>query len=87
MLPNYSEVIDLIKKGSTLEAQQKIVELREASLAMQEENVTLRSRIQELEKQLSLKEKLHWKNRIIGLWRARTRMVPIASIATMRKEN
>lgn len=49
LLPNYKDIIDLIKKGSTIEAQEKIMELRQAALTIQEENVHLRNRILELE--------------------------------------
>jgi hypothetical protein len=48
----------LIKKGMTLEAQEKIMELREAALQCQEENLNLRKRIQELENQLTIRENL-----------------------------
>ncbi|HWZ94573.1 MAG TPA: hypothetical protein VNW30_05205 [Opitutaceae bacterium] len=41
-IPNYREIVDLIKKGATIEAQEKIMELRAAALALQEENLTLR---------------------------------------------
>lgn len=37
--PNYKDIIELIKKGSTIEAQEKIMELREGALALQEENI------------------------------------------------
>ena len=60
ILPNYKDIIDLVKKGSTLEAQEKILELREAAMELQEENMSLRSRIKELEDQLSLKQQVQW---------------------------
>ena len=49
MLPNYKEILELIKKGSTLEAQEKIIELREGALELQEQNFSLRERVRELE--------------------------------------
>ena len=53
LLPNYKEIIELLKKGSTIEAQEKIMELREGALALQEENIKLKERISELESELN----------------------------------
>ncbi|WP_072390352.1 hypothetical protein [Hyphomicrobium sp. CS1GBMeth3] len=41
-LPDFKDIIDLVKKGSTLEAQERIVELREAHLNLREEVLRLR---------------------------------------------
>jgi hypothetical protein len=60
MLPNYKDIIDLVKKGSTLEAQEKIMELREAAISQQEENIELRQRVKALEEQLALRAKVLW---------------------------
>ena len=60
ILPNYKDIVDLIKKGSSLEAQEKIMELREAAMGLQEENLALRSRVKELEDQISLKQQIQW---------------------------
>ena len=60
MLPHYKEIIDLTKKGSTLEAQEKIIELREAALNLQDENIGLREKIKELEKKQDLSKKVIW---------------------------
>jgi hypothetical protein len=59
-LPDYKDILDLIKKGSTIEAQEKIMALREGALALQEENTKLKTRIGELEARLSEKEGLLW---------------------------
>ena len=56
MLPKYKDIMDLIKKGSTLEAQEKIIELREAALELQEENINLKEEINNLKQKL-LEEK------------------------------
>jgi hypothetical protein len=53
VLPNYKDIIDLIKKGSTIEAQEKIMELREGAIELQEQNIELRQKVRELERQLS----------------------------------
>ncbi|WP_020562097.1 hypothetical protein [Methylosarcina fibrata] len=49
MLPKYSEIMDLMKKGATMEAQEKIMELRAGALELQEENLDLKAKIKELE--------------------------------------
>ena len=48
-LPNYKDIFELIKKGSTIEAQEKIMELRKAALELQEENIELKNQILELQ--------------------------------------
>lgn len=60
MLPSYKDIVDLIKKGSTIEAQEKIMELREAAIQLQEENLELRQRIKGLEEQIALRAKIAW---------------------------
>ncbi len=57
-LPSYSDIVDLIKKGATVEAQEKIVALREAALELQEENLALKARVRELDEQLATKKRL-----------------------------
>lgn len=57
-LPRYKEIVELIKKGSTLEAQEQIMELREAALELQEENIELKELVKELEESVS-KERKH----------------------------
>lgn len=52
MLPKYKDIIELMKKGSTIEAQEQIMTLREGALELQEENQELRSKIREIETQL-----------------------------------
>lgn len=48
-LPSYKDIIELVKTGATIEAQEKIMELRQAALEVQEENIRLRNRVSELE--------------------------------------
>jgi len=60
VLPSYKEIIDLIKKGSTVEAQEKIQELRERVITLQDQNNSLRQRIQELKEAASTRESLIW---------------------------
>ena len=59
-IPSYSEIIDLIKKGATVEYQEKIMKLKEAVLQLQEENQELRKKVQELEEALSIRANLKY---------------------------
>jgi hypothetical protein len=49
-LPSYKNIIELLKKGSTIEAQEKIMELREAALEYKEETLNLKDKIIQLQK-------------------------------------
>lgn len=51
--PSFQDVIKLIKAGATLEAQEKIVELRESMMNLQEDNLALRAEVQDLKEQLA----------------------------------
>ena len=53
LLPSFSvkDVTDLFKKGATIEAQEKIMELRQAALDLQEENIALRQQLRQLEQE------------------------------------
>jgi predicted RNA-binding Zn-ribbon protein involved in translation (DUF1610 family) len=56
-IPNIKEIFELIKKGATLEAQQKITELKEALISQQEENIELKKENLSLKQQIELLEK------------------------------
>jgi hypothetical protein len=62
VLPRYKDIVDLIKKGSTLEAQEQIMALRESALELQEENIELKEKIKELEKSVRLKGSTKFEN-------------------------
>lgn len=55
-------IYDLVKRGVKVEAEQRIVELREALVGLGEENLTLRARIRELEEREALRfdGKVYW---------------------------
>ncbi|MGA2937142.1 MAG: hypothetical protein ABSF52_08605 [Syntrophobacteraceae bacterium] len=63
VLPSYKEIVELIKKGATLEAQEKLIEYREAIMALHEENLTLKAKIKQLEENLSIKQGLTFDGR------------------------
>ncbi len=46
------EILELLKKGATLEAQQQIVELQEAHIATREESIRLREEIARLKTEI-----------------------------------
>ncbi|MFZ2643637.1 MAG: hypothetical protein WA117_21780 [Verrucomicrobiia bacterium] len=58
ILPTYRDIQELLKKGLTLEAQEKIMELREAALQLQEEKLTFEQRVRELEQALVIQGEL-----------------------------
>ena len=68
MLPRYKDIMELIKKGSTIEAQEKIMELREAAIDLQEENQELRQRVNDLEEELREKNNLEYENGVYWLY-------------------
>jgi len=61
-LPSYKDIVELVKKGATLEAQEKIMELREGAIELQEENLALREQVKDLRQQLDLKGKMTFKH-------------------------
>ncbi|MBB1319745.1 hypothetical protein H5123_19150 [Shewanella sp. SR43-4] len=67
VLPKYKDIVDLIKKGSTLEAQERILELREAALELQEENLELREVNAKLQKRLATNESLKFESGLYWL--------------------
>ena len=61
-LPRYKDIVSLIKKGSTVEAQEMIMALREGAIELQEENLNLKSKITELESILKTKQNTIWED-------------------------
>ena len=55
-IPNYKDIIDLLKKGLTVEAQEKIMALREAAMEFQEENLALKVEVAALKIQSQEKD-------------------------------
>ena len=54
LMDTAKDVVELVKKGATIELQERLMKLREEALALQEDNHQLRSRVAELEKKLKL---------------------------------
>ena len=59
-IPSYQDIVGLLKKGLTVEAQEKIMELREAALESQNENLGLKAQLKELQEVLALRDSLKW---------------------------
>ena len=53
-MPTYNDIQDLLKKGLTIEAQEKIMELRIAALKLESDKLELEQRVKELEFALQL---------------------------------
>ena len=51
-VPSVASILELVKKGYTLEAQEQIMKLREAALVIQEENLSLREGLAKLRAQV-----------------------------------
>jgi hypothetical protein len=49
VIPSYGEIVGLVESGLTLEAKEKIMALREAVMALQEENLWLKEKLKEFE--------------------------------------
>lgn len=62
VFPKYKEILELVKKGATVEAQEKIMELREFAIELQEENLQLKEDIAKLKSEAKLKEVLTFKD-------------------------
>ena len=72
MLPKYKDIVELLKKGSTLEAQEQVMTLREGALELQEENQELKSKVRELEEKLKVKgdwDKQKSRYQLVNPWR------------------
>ena len=66
-LPSYKDIVELIKKGATVEAQEQLMALREAALALQEDNLALRERVKILEEALRTKGQLQFDGAVYWL--------------------
>jgi hypothetical protein len=63
-VPSYSEIMALLKKGATIEAQEKIMALREAVLTLEEENLALRNELKALKESSNLADLMHFNGKI-----------------------
>lgn len=67
IVPDYKEIIELIKKGATLEAQEKIMELREYIIELQQENISLKNENNALKEELEIKSKMKYDGSVYWL--------------------
>jgi len=66
-IPSVSEIFDLLKKGLTIEAQEKIMNLRQAVIELQDENLMIKQENIKLKEELSVKDKLVWDGSVYWL--------------------
>ena len=60
IIPGYSDAVELVKKGLTIEAQEKIISLREATIALEDRILILEEENRDLKKQLEIKGKIKY---------------------------
>jgi len=61
------DIYDLVKKGATIELQEKINQFREEAINLQSENIKLKERIKDLEDQLNIRENLIFEGSVYWL--------------------
>ncbi len=61
-------VYDLVKKGASIELQEKLMQLREQALELQDENLRLEQENRKLRKQIELQETMTFTRKVY--WRA-----------------
>ena len=59
-MATYTEILDLLKKGLTVEAQEEIMEMRESDLQRREEILKLKDEIQQLKVEHDRREMVTW---------------------------
>lgn len=59
-IPDYKTIVELLKKGMTVEAQEKIMELREIALVLREENIKLKERLQDIQARIEAEQSVQW---------------------------
>lgn len=57
-------IVELAKKGMTIELEEKVMQLREEALELQEENLKLRTENIELKKKEELQEQVKFKRKV-----------------------
>lgn len=67
VFPDFNEIKDLIKKGATLEAQEKIMELRVLIVNLQQENISLKNENKALIEELDIKGKMQFDGSVYWL--------------------
>jgi hypothetical protein len=54
VIPDLKDIFELLKQGATIEARERIMQLRIAALDIQEENVRLREQLRQIQEQQKL---------------------------------
>jgi len=63
-IPTFNDIKDLLSKGMTLEAQEKIIELREAVINLEDDLHETKLKLKECEEKLAIKESLQFDNSV-----------------------
>jgi hypothetical protein len=63
------DVYDLVKKGTTIGLQEKLMEIREQALELQEENIALKKKIRDLETECEIEHDISFDGRMY--WRTK----------------
>ena len=66
-IPNYQDIVDLLKNGQMMEAREKILELREAALRLQEENLSLKERLKKTHGEDDLCDQMYFEKGVYWL--------------------
>src|SRR5262245_52309939 len=66
-LPNVKDIIELVKTGATIQAQEQILQLRQEAVDCQEENLRLRAQLADAERKLDLRARLTFDGRALWL--------------------
>jgi hypothetical protein len=70
LIDKAKDIYELVKKDAATELQERLMEFREEALSLQEENLKLRTRIQELEEQASRRDEIVFEGEVY--WRKRS---------------
>ena len=62
MMDTAKDLVELAKKGMTIELQQRLMDMQERELALREENINLKEKLRIIEEKTSLKANLVFEN-------------------------
>ncbi len=67
VIPNYQDIVDSLKNGLTVEAREKILQLREAALHLQEENLALKEKLKGVDGDADMCNRMHFSKGVYWL--------------------
>jgi hypothetical protein len=66
-IPKYQDILESLRNGLTVEAREKILELREAALRLEEENLALREKLRRFENDSEVCSRMHFEKGVYWL--------------------